>query len=56
MSIANHNHHELSTMREEMTDKRRVGQVRTPAMTAGLADHVWVRLFAYRGVAYEGHT
>jgi IS1 family transposase len=34
-------HQELSSVRDEMTGKRRVGQVRTPAMAAGLTDHVW---------------
>jgi hypothetical protein len=34
-------HHELSSVRDEMTGKRRQGQVRTPAMAAGLTDHVW---------------
>ena len=34
-------HHELSSVRDEMTGKRRLGQVRTPAMAAGLTDHVW---------------
>jgi IS1 family transposase len=34
-------HQELSSVRDEMTRKRRVGQPRTPAMAAGLTDHVW---------------
>jgi transposase-like protein/IS1 family transposase len=34
-------HQELSSVRDEMTHKRRVGQARTPAMAAGLTDHVW---------------
>jgi hypothetical protein len=34
-------HQELSSVRDETTAKRRVGQVRTPAMAAGLTDHVW---------------
>jgi transposase-like protein/IS1 family transposase len=34
-------HQELSSVRDVMTGKRRVGQVRTPAMAAGLTDHVW---------------
>src|SRR5438132_10882013 len=39
--FANHNHQELSSVRDGITGKRRVGQVRTPAMAAGLTDHVW---------------
>jgi|SRR6266446_215232 len=34
-------HQELSSVRDGITGKRRVGQVRTPAMAAGLTDHVW---------------
>jgi transposase-like protein/IS1 family transposase len=34
-------HQELSSVRDGMTGKRRVGQVRTPAMAAELTDHVW---------------
>jgi hypothetical protein len=42
-------HHELSKAKHW-------GMACTPAMASGLTDHVWVRLFAYRGVAREGHT
>lgn len=34
-------HHELSHVRESATGKRHVAQPRTPAMAAGLTDHVW---------------
>jgi IS1 family transposase len=34
-------HHELSQVRDEVTGKRRSGPARTPAMAAGLTDHVW---------------
>lgn len=34
-------HHELSAVRDATTGKRRAGQLRTPAMAAGLTDHVW---------------
>jgi IS1 family transposase len=34
-------HQELSSVRDRGTGKRRVGQARTPAMAAGLTDHVW---------------
>lgn len=34
-------HHELSQARDEATGKRCWGPVRTPAMAAGLTDHVW---------------
>ena len=34
-------HHELSQSRDEVTGKRRTGPARTPAMAAGLTDHIW---------------
>ncbi len=34
-------HHELSHVRDSATGKRHVAQPRTPAMAAGLTDHVW---------------
>lgn len=34
-------HHELSSVRDATTGKRHVGQECTPAMAAGLTDHVW---------------
>ncbi len=34
-------HQQWSSVRDGLTGKRRVGQVRTPAMAAGLTDHVW---------------
>ena len=34
-------HHELSHVRDSATGKRHVAQARTPAMAAGLTDHVW---------------
>jgi hypothetical protein len=34
-------HHELSTSLDSTTGKRRTGQAQTPAMAAGLTDHVW---------------
>ncbi len=48
----------LKTLRVELAapSEHRGWQQRTPAMAARLTDHIWVRLFAYRGVAYEGHT
>jgi hypothetical protein len=39
--FANHNHHELSQTCDELTGKRRSGPARTPAMAAGLTEHVW---------------
>jgi IS1 family transposase len=48
-------HHELS--RRAAKAQGKPGEVLlTPAMASGLTDHIWVRLFAYRGVAREGHT
>ena len=48
-------HHELS--RRAAKAQGKPGQVwLTAAMASGLTDHIWVRLFAYRGVAREGHT
>jgi hypothetical protein len=53
--FANHNHHELS--RRAAKAQGKPGEVLlTPAMASGLTDHIWVRLFASRGVAREGHT
>src|SRR5436305_86019 len=34
-------HHELSAVREAATGKRHASRERTPAMAAGLTDHVW---------------
>lgn len=34
-------HHELSALRDATTGKRRTAQLRTPAMAAGLTDHIW---------------
>jgi IS1 family transposase len=34
-------HHELSSVRDATTGKRRAAQLRTPAMAAGLTDHLW---------------
>jgi IS1 family transposase len=34
-------HHELSSVRDAATGKRHAGLKRTPAMAAGLTDHVW---------------
>jgi IS1 family transposase len=43
-------HHELSSLRDATTGKRRVAQQRTPAMAAGLTDHVWsvLELLSYK--------
>src|ERR1051326_8535145 len=34
-------HHELSSVRDATAGKRRAAQPRTPAMAAGLTDHIW---------------
>jgi hypothetical protein len=48
-------HHELSRTTAKAQGKK--GEVPiTPALASGLTDHIWVRLFASRGVAREGHT
>src|SRR2546428_12179740 len=49
--FANHNHHELSAVRDATTGKRHAGLERTPAMAAGLTDHVWSvqELLSYHG-------
>jgi hypothetical protein len=39
--FANHNHQELSCMREHGTGKRHRVRAGTPAMAAQLTDHVW---------------
>lgn len=39
--FANHTHHELSSVRDATSGKRRAAALRTPAMAAGLTDHIW---------------
>ena len=34
-------HHELSSVRDATSGKRRAAALRTPAMAAGLTDHIW---------------
>ena len=43
-------HHQLSAIRDAAGGKRRAGQARSPAMAAGLTDHLWslLELLSYK--------
>jgi hypothetical protein len=43
-------HHELSSIRDAASGKRRAGHARSPAMAAGLTDHLWslLELLSYK--------